>query len=189
MLLPCFNEAQACMTPMPVVLNASSCEQSLVSVCWQHVHPLTSISPESFRKWQLCTHTHTHTHTHTQSIAKCGWAVPSAHLRSPPCTHCDRLVFPRPCLFGLFSSPLSHTPSIALWAHLVFYFWHTLAEMSQRKHIRNTQVVFPNGDGKYISRHLGSTGIGRRLPDDISGQSLQQIRFQVSWFFPLRRTS
>lgn len=39
--------------------------------------------------------------------------------------------------------------------------------------------MFPSAEGKYVSRVLGSTAIGRRLPDDISTQTLAQIRFQV----------
>lgn len=69
----------------------------------------------------------------------------------------------------------------------------TLAELTEllaqeHREIRQSgtkctfKVVFPSGEGKYTSRQLGSTAIGRRLPDDISVQTLAQIRFQVGDF-------
>ena len=44
------------------------------------------------------------------------------------------------------------------------------------------KVVFPGGDGKWISRQLGSTAVGRGLQDDISMQTLASMRFQAGDF-------
>lgn len=42
------------------------------------------------------------------------------------------------------------------------------------------KVVYPDNNGKYVSHHIGSVSIGRRIQDDVSRRTLHQIKFKVT---------
>lgn len=77
---------------------------------------------------------------------------------------------------------LVHTWRDATLAELTELLAQEHREVRQSETKCTFKVVFPNSDGKWITRHLGSTAIGRRLNDDISTQTLAQVRFQVGDF-------
>ena len=77
---------------------------------------------------------------------------------------------------------LVHTWRDATLAELTELLAQEHREVRQSETKCTFKVVFPNSDGKWMSRHLGSTAIGRRLHDDISTQTLAQVRFQVGDF-------
>lgn len=77
---------------------------------------------------------------------------------------------------------LVHTWRDATLAELTELLAQEHREVRQSETKCTFKVVFPNGEGKWMSRHLGSTAIGRRLADDISTQTLAQVRFQVGDF-------
>ena len=42
------------------------------------------------------------------------------------------------------------------------------------------KVVYPDNGGKYVSHHIGSVSIGRRVQDDVSRRTLHHIKFKVT---------
>ena len=89
--------------------------------------------------------------------------------------------------FSYTQQPVEDEVLVHTWRDATF---NELTELLAQEHREIRQggtkytfkVVFPQGDGKWIPRNLGSTMIGRRLPDDISTQTLAQARYQVGDF-------